>query len=163
MADFEDSYEELYLCAFRAARRIVGDMEASRDVASEAVARAFSRWGRIESYAQPWVTRVAANLALDTVRRRTAPLAAPMPMGEPTLDRLVIAAELARLPRRQREAIVLRYLLDMDEAQTAQVLGVTTGTVHTHVNRGLANIRGHMTSISSLELRPSDLPRPPRS
>jgi RNA polymerase sigma factor (sigma-70 family) len=145
MADFEDHFDELYLGAFRAARRIVGDIESSRDVASEAVARAYSRWGRIETHAQAWVTKVAVNLALDVVRRKPVPLAVPVPVAEPTLDRLVLAAELARLPRRQREAIVFRYLLDMDEEQTARMLGVTIGTVHTHVNRGLAKVRVHMT------------------
>jgi DNA-binding CsgD family transcriptional regulator len=48
---------------------------------------------------------------------------------------------VARLPKRQREALVLRYLLDLDEEQTAAVLGVTIGTVHTHVTRGLARVR----------------------
>jgi RNA polymerase sigma factor (sigma-70 family) len=142
MSEFEDRYEELYLCALRAARRIVGDRETSRDVASEAVARAYSRWKRIEPHAVAWVTRVTVNLALDIVRRKPVPaVGSPPAVAEPSLDRLVLASHLARLPRRQRQAIVLRYLLDLDEEQTAQMLGVTVGTVHTHVTRALARIR----------------------
>lgn len=142
MGSIEGRYEELFLCAYRAARRILFDREEAADVASESVARAFVRWNRVESYAPAWVTRVAVNLALGHLRRRgsfTAP--GRHSEEEPTLDRLALAAALARLPRRQREVLVLRFLLDFDEAQTAKVLGVGIGTVHTHVTRGLAQIR----------------------
>jgi DNA-directed RNA polymerase specialized sigma24 family protein len=85
---------------------------------------------------------VAVNLALDVVRRKPVPaVGSAAVVAEPSLDRLVLASQLARLPRRQREAIVLRYLLDLDEEQTARMLGVTVGTVHTHVTRALARIR----------------------
>ena len=142
MGDFENSYDQLYLYAFRAARRIVEDKNAASDVASETLARAYSRCRVVESHAEAWVIRVAVNLAVDTVRRRPAPLSPSSPAaGEPSLDRVVLAGQLARLPRRQRESLVLRYLLDLDEEQTAHILGVTIGTVHTHVTRGLARIR----------------------
>jgi RNA polymerase sigma-70 factor (ECF subfamily) len=142
MGDFEDRYEELYVSALRAAGRVVVDRETARDVAAEAVARAYGRWRAVEAHGQAWVTRVAVNLALDVVRRKPAPAVASAPtIGEPSLDRVVLASALARLPRRQREAVVLRYLLDLDEEQTAQMLGVTVGTVHTHVTRALARIR----------------------
>jgi RNA polymerase sigma factor (sigma-70 family) len=147
MEGIEDRYEELFLCALRAARRVLADPDAAADVASEAVARAFVRWRRIEAYALAWVTRVAVNLALDRVRRRPRLLAPVRGVDqEPSLDRMMLAAELARLPRRQREALVLRFLLDLDEEQTARILGVTVGTVHTHVTRGLAHMRGTLTA-----------------
>lgn len=142
MSDFEDRYEELYVSALRAARRVVGDRETARDVAAEAMARAYSRWRAVESHGVAWVTRVAVNLALDVVRRKPGPaVGVRLTVGEPSLERLMLAAELAKLPRRQREAVVLRYLLDLDEQQTAEMLGVTVGTVHTHVTRALARIR----------------------
>jgi RNA polymerase sigma factor (sigma-70 family) len=142
MDGIEGHYEDLFLCAYRAALRVLADRDSAADVAAEAVARAFVRWRRIEGFAQAWVTRVAVNLALDQVRRRPQP--APLVTStqeEPSLDRVVLAATLARLPRRQREALVLRFLLDLDEEHTARLLGVTVGTVHTHVTRGLAQIR----------------------
>jgi RNA polymerase sigma factor (sigma-70 family) len=145
MSEFEDRYEVLYVSALRAARRIVGDRETARDVAAEAVARAYSRWRSVSSHADAWVTRVAVNLALDVVRRKPVPATPSSPtVGEPSLDRVVLAAQLAKLPRRQRETVVLRYLLDLDEQQTAEMLGVTVGTVHTHVTRGLARIRAEL-------------------
>jgi RNA polymerase sigma factor (sigma-70 family) len=141
MGTVDDAYESLFLCAFRAAKRVLADRAAAADVASEAVARAFVHWKRVEDYAEPWVTRVAVNLALDVVRRRPVPLFVGRTAAAPTPDRVALAGELARLPRRQREAVVLRFLLDFDEEQTAAVLGLSVGTVHTHVTRGLARLR----------------------
>jgi RNA polymerase sigma factor (sigma-70 family) len=47
-------------------------------------------------------------------------------------------AALARLPRRQREVVALRYLLDLTERQTADALGIGVGTVKSSTSRGLA-------------------------
>ena len=49
-----------------------------------------------------------------------------------------VLAALRRLPSRQREAVVLRYYLDMTEAQAAQAMGVSKGTVKSATSRGLA-------------------------
>ena len=50
-------------------------------------------------------------------------------------------ARLATLPKRQREVVVLRYLADLSEAQTAAALGCAPGTVKTHAARGLEALR----------------------
>jgi RNA polymerase sigma factor (sigma-70 family) len=49
-----------------------------------------------------------------------------------------VLAALRRLPGRQREAVVLRYYLDMTEDQAAQVMGVSRGTVKSATSRGIA-------------------------
>ena len=142
MDDFEGCYERLYVYAFRAALRVVGEREAARDVASETLARAYSRWRLVAGHSEAWVTRVAINLALDTVRRRRPSLiSVPATNREPSPERVVVASELARLPRRQREALVLRYMVDLDEKSSAEVLGITIGTLKTHVARGLSAMR----------------------
>ena len=48
---------------------------------------------------------------------------------------------LQQLPERQREAIVCRFYLDLSEAQTADALGISTGTVKSSTSRGLASLR----------------------
>jgi RNA polymerase sigma factor (sigma-70 family) len=48
---------------------------------------------------------------------------------------------LATLPQRQREAVLLHYLADLDTAQTARVMGCSAGTVKAHLARGLAALR----------------------
>jgi RNA polymerase sigma factor (sigma-70 family) len=54
---------------------------------------------------------------------------------------LALVAALHKLPRRQRDAVVLRYVTGLSEAETATSLGVSVNTVRTHVNRGLAALR----------------------
>jgi RNA polymerase sigma factor (sigma-70 family) len=58
--------------------------------------------------------------------------------------RLALVAALIRLPRRQRETIVLRYLCDLPEADAALALGVSAGTVKTHLHRALASLRANI-------------------
>ena len=53
-----------------------------------------------------------------------------------------MVAALAGLPVRQREALVLRYYLELSEAEMAAAMGVSTGTVKTHLHRGLAALAG---------------------
>jgi RNA polymerase sigma factor (sigma-70 family) len=91
---------------------------------------------------------VASNLALDTLRsrsravRRNAKLAATeVAAAGPVDERLDLYAALAKLPRRQRETVVLRYLGDLSEAQTADLLGCSVGSVKTHASRGLAALK----------------------
>lgn len=55
--------------------------------------------------------------------------------------RAALAAALVHLPRRQRETIVLRYLCDLPEADVASALGLSAGTVKTHLHRALASLR----------------------
>ena len=48
---------------------------------------------------------------------------------------------MAALPQRQREAVALRYLADLEEAEVSRALGISASTVRTHVQRGLAGLR----------------------
>lgn len=146
---FEDVFPRLYGDAYRVAYRLLGDRSEAEDVAQEACARAYSRWSSISDYAEPWCVRVAGNLALDSLRartranRRTERLAAQDAVsGRVGVDeRLDLYAALSRLPRRQRETVLLRYLGDQTEQQTAAALGVSVGSVKTHASRGLAALR----------------------
>ncbi|HLI56943.1 MAG TPA: sigma-70 family RNA polymerase sigma factor [Actinomycetota bacterium] len=133
---------ELFVRAQRVARRIV-DEASAEDVAAETLTRALVSWRRVRAYAQPWVTRVATNLALDAVRRKQPelPLAASEEPEEAVVRRLVLVAGLRRLSRRQREVLVLRYVVGLDETEIAPVLGLSPGTVSTYARRGLAAMR----------------------
>jgi RNA polymerase sigma factor (sigma-70 family) len=57
-------------------------------------------------------------------------------------DQLVAA--LQRLPRRQREVLTLRYYLDLSEAQIADALSISSGSVKTHAHRGLIALRSEV-------------------
>ena len=57
------------------------------------------------------------------------------------LDRMELARLLESLPKRQREVVVMRYLADRSEADTAEALGTSVGSVKRHAHRGLVTLR----------------------
>ncbi len=150
MAGFEQSYESLYEAAYRVAYRLLVDREAAADTAQEAVVRAYIHWSKIAEYSVPWVSRTAGNLALDELRRRPASTA-PAPNHAPDpADRAVahdLIEAMRKLPRRQREVVVLRYVADLSEQVTAQQLGCSVGTVKSHAHRALRALGVSMKEI----------------
>jgi RNA polymerase sigma-70 factor (sigma-E family) len=142
---FDDRFDELAGAAYRVAFRIVGQREEARDITQEALTRAYARWPRVEGCAAAWVSRVSINLALDHVRRRRrAPDPGPGVGRDPSAhagERADLVAALRRLPRRQRDVVVLRYLADLPEAEVAAALGFSVGSVKSHAHRGLAALR----------------------
>jgi RNA polymerase sigma-70 factor (sigma-E family) len=144
---FREAYVSLFAPAFRVAVRLVGDVATAEDVAAEALARAYSRWEQVQDlpYRDAWVLRVAANVAIDVARRRRR---APEPVAPADRDptdaaatRIALVEALRALPRRQRDVVVLRYLSDLPEEAVAESLGISAGTVKTHLHRGLAALR----------------------
>jgi len=88
------------------------------------------------------VLRVTSNQAIDLLRKKGHTMVPEViDLEDGTALRIALAAALAQLPRRQREAIALRYLSDLTEAETAQALGIGVGSVKTHTHRGLAALR----------------------
>lgn len=140
---FEDRFEALHLIAYRTAYPVLGERGDSQDVAQEAMARAYVRWGKIHTYAAAWVSRVALNLALDRVRKRRPVAEAKDSAHEDAFiaERLDLQRVLRDLPKRQREAVVLRYIADQSEADVAKAMDVSIGSVKTHASRGLAALR----------------------
>jgi RNA polymerase sigma-70 factor (sigma-E family) len=146
---FDLAFENLYRLAYRVAYRILGDQGDAEDVAQETLARAVVRWSRLKDRPEGWVTRVASNLAIDRYRRRrrsVAPMTGPVGLVDPHLgERGDLVVALRRLPRRQREAVVLRYLGDLSEAQVALEMGCSIGAVKSHGARGLTALRRHLS------------------
>src|SRR5207253_7822190 len=144
---FEQAFDELFPRAFKLARRLVGDTDVAEDIAAEALARAYANWPRVSTlaYRDGWVLRVAANLAVDRVRRQPEVIAVPTPAGpdadDPVVLRLALVAALGSLPRRQRQAVALRYLGDLTDGEVAVALGISVGSVKTHIHRGLRALR----------------------
>jgi RNA polymerase sigma factor (sigma-70 family) len=135
--------------AYRVAFRILGQREDAEDVAQEAVTRAAARWTKVADYAEAWVSRVAANLALGLVRKRRRAerqVEQHAPEHESlALERLMLGQALLALPRRQREVVVLRYVADLSEKRVAELLGCSTGSVKRHSHRGLIALRARLS------------------
>lgn len=64
--------------------------------------------------------------------------------AEEIVLRQALTAALQRLPRRQREVVVLRYLVGLSETQVAEMLDISHGTVKTHLHRAIAGLRKEM-------------------
>lgn len=145
---FEDAFDDLAAVAQRVAFRLLGDRHEAEEAGQEALARVYVRWAKVEPYAEAWVARVAANLALDRHRSRARARRSRFDVAlvaadasEPLVTRMALVEGLRALPRRQREVVMLRYLADVPEATVASALGCTPGTVKQHAHRGLAALR----------------------
>jgi RNA polymerase sigma-70 factor (sigma-E family) len=144
---FEEAFDALLVSARRIAVRLVGSGPEADDVAAESLARAYARWPKIRDldYRDAWVMRVTANVALDVLRRSRRPVPPPVTEmidpAEAMVTRIALGEALRRLPRRQRDVVVLRYLADLSEADVAESLGVSAGTVKQHAHRAIDALR----------------------
>lgn len=145
---FEERFDDLYRLAYRVSFRVLGDRGEAEDVAQDALARAHLRWEHLATRPEGWVVTVATNLAIDHHRHRKR---RPTEQGEPLslvelhlAERVDLARALRRLSRRQREVVVLRYLADWPEADVADALDLSPGSVKVHASRGLAALRDHL-------------------
>lgn len=136
--------------AVASARRIVHDEGRAEEFAQEAFTRAFERWDTVAAHPAPdgWVLRVTINLAIDAVRRRTPAVSPPDAVGHEatTVARLVVRQALDSLHGKQREAICLRYLAGLEEAEIASALGCSAGSVKTHLARAMKKLRTQLSS-----------------
>jgi RNA polymerase sigma-70 factor (ECF subfamily) len=153
---FEEAFEALYARSYRLALRLTGSPAEAEDVASEALARAYLAWRRLRSpdHRVAWVLRVTTNLAVDAHRWRSRPpLARPAAAeGGPSDLRIVLADALRRLPERQRQVVVLRYLVDLFEAEVSRALRISPGSVKQHLHRALASLRRTLPPDSLTEV-----------
>ena len=142
---FEAYFDAVFPRAVSLANRLLGDRASAEDVAAEAFARAYARWPTLRDapWRDGWVLRVTTNRAIDVARRRSggfSPHRQP-DAGDLVAVRLALVAALRSLPQRQREAVALRYLTGLSEHEVAESLGVSLGTVKTHIHRGVASLR----------------------
>jgi RNA polymerase sigma factor (sigma-70 family) len=139
-----------------------GDRDLAQEPVAEAFARAWASWRTVSGHPAPkaWVVRTAlnANVSRWRRRRREVSLADPSVVADRPDDRAadgpvdaMIMAALLRLPVRQREVVALRLFLDLDTAQTAQVLGIAPGTVKAHLTRATAALREELAPAREQE------------
>ena len=148
---FDDMFPELFRAAYKVAFRLLGSREDAADCAQEACARACADWAKLARAGSPlpWVVRVSSNLAIDRWRRsrraRAHEAAFVAATLDPGPDRVDLYRALDALPRRQREVVVLRYLADLPEAEVAEVIGCSLGTVKSNASRARAALRAVLT------------------
>lgn len=133
----------------RTAYLLTRDSALAEDLVQTALARSWGAWRRIEGDPDPYVRRVLVNTFNSWWRRRWNGERPTEVLPERSTDdhtdaiavRDQIAHALASLPKRQRAVIVLRYFDDLTEAQTADALGISVGTVKSQASKALARLR----------------------
>ncbi len=133
---------------------LVGSMDRAEELTQQALVRTYGAWARARTDPLAYTRRVLVNLRVDTWRRRRREVLSdevPETLVEAVDTRRVddrdqLSRALALLTPRQRRVVVLRYLVDLSEADVAADLGVTTGTVKTTASRGLATLRAALRS-----------------
>ncbi len=155
---FREFYERMQPRAVGVARRLVGTAGVADDLAAEAFARAYARWREVQRHPNPdaWLLRVVGNLAIDHVRRESRrPDHRPDPVRhDPSADHATLRVDLAdalhRLSGRQQEVVVMRYLIDLTEEDVAVTLGMSTGSVKTHLHRATTKLRADLDGADPL-------------
>jgi RNA polymerase sigma-70 factor (ECF subfamily) len=145
VVDFEGWFRELLPVARRLAARLAVD--DPDDLVAEAFARAYVRWAQVGAlpYRDAWLLRVLTNLGFDRVRRqRRVPSPAQPAPEDDAATRVAVRDAINALPRRQREAISLRYLSDLSEADTSRALGVSANTLKRHLARARTALRSRL-------------------
>ncbi|MEV6151491.1 SigE family RNA polymerase sigma factor [Nonomuraea sp. NPDC052129] len=151
--DHHDGFREFVLARQQALMRtaylLTGDPHLAEDLLQSVLINVVGHWSKLVKGGNPEAyTRKAMVNQYISWKRRLRP---EVPSGDPpergaysdgaVLDRIVLRQALAKLGRRQRAVIVLRFWEDLTEAQTAEVLGCAVGTVKSQTHHALARLR----------------------
>lgn len=148
---FHETFERFYGREYRQvaalAYVLTGRSGAAEDLAQEAFIAALRSWDRIALYDKPeaWVRRVVANRAVSFRRRGITELkllprlfrpSSPGPATKMDGEATQVWDAVRTLPRRQAQAVALRYLDDLSLKEIGVIMGCSSGTVKTHLARG---------------------------
>ena len=143
--DFEAFYRANYARLVGQMVPVVGDVHEAEDVVQEAFARASLHWSRVRGYHAPeaWVRRVALNYALSGLRRARSRRLVVERLGRPaeavpaaSAEVVDMVAALRQLPLRQREVLVLYYVVELPVEEIGRQLRLPVGTVKSRLARG---------------------------
>jgi RNA polymerase sigma-70 factor (ECF subfamily) len=124
--------------------------ELAEELTQETMLRVWTNWASVAEMERPdrWALRVAFNLAKSRWRRRRVERAVSAATGHRVAaevdlaDAIAVRAAVARLPERQRAAVVVRYFADLSVADAALVLRCAEGTVKALTHQAVANLSG---------------------
>ena len=135
----------------RTAFLLTHDWAMAEDLLQASLTRAWFAWRRIDGDPEPYVRKILANTYASWWRRRWTserPVAEVPEDGVPGTDphalvdvRDELWRSLGRLPKRQRLVLVLRYFEDLSEAEVAEVMQCSIGTVKSQASKALTKLR----------------------
>jgi len=141
--------------AHRIAYLILRDREEAEDVAQEVMLSLVDRLGELDPgrRPEPWVKKVAANRAIDHVRRRrpAEELGAARPAPDVARSDGPVVAALATLEPEDRALIVLRHLLGYRSGEIGKQMGISAGAVRKRLKRAMDRLRWNLKEGGSDE------------
>lgn len=151
-ADFEEFVRRRGDHHLRTAVLLTGDWHAAEDLVQTGLGKLYKVWHRLDTGSEPdaYLRRILVNTHRSWWRarwRREIPRAEHpgLPSAEDLGETRAVAEDvrnaLSRLPARQRTALVLRFFADLPEAEVADLMGCSVGTVKSHTHRGLQAMR----------------------
>jgi RNA polymerase sigma-70 factor (sigma-E family) len=156
-SDADQAIAAMYSTEYRSLVRIsvvlVGDVGTAEEVVQDCFIAMYAAWRRLKNVdkAVNYLRRSVVNRSRSVLRRRVVadkhvPKHEPdMPSAEQgaitQLERAAVIAALGSLPARQREAIMLRYYLDLSEEEVASAMRISCGAVKSHTARAKAALR----------------------
>lgn len=154
---YEEFAESRLDALLRYAVMLTGDPHTAQDLVQDTMVRVQLNWRRVARADSPerYVRRMLTNQFVDWRRgswlsrvllRPEPDPARPCPSdhAQENAERDLIWSWLAKLPRRQRAVLVLRYYEDLPDAEIAEVLGCAVGTVRSSISRALATLRAEL-------------------
>ncbi|GAB3187956.1 RNA polymerase sigma-70 factor (sigma-E family) [Micromonospora palomenae] len=159
---YEEFADSRLTALLRYAVMLTGDPHQAQDLVQDTMVRVQLNWRRVARADSPerYVRRMLTNQYVDW--RRGSWMRRVLLRGEPdestppaadhaqdAVDRDQVWSLLARLPRRQRASLVLRYYEDLPDAEIAEILGCAVGTVRSSISRALATLRAEHLEVCS--------------
>ncbi|MEH0842545.1 SigE family RNA polymerase sigma factor [Micromonospora sp. CPCC 205711] len=159
---YEEFADSRLAALLRYAVMLTGDPHQAQDLVQDTMVRVQLNWRRVARADSPerYVRRMLTNQYVDW--RRGSWVRRVLLRGEPeetvpvradhaqdAVERDQIWSWLARLPRRQRASLVLRYYEDLPDAEIAEILGCAVGTVRSSISRALATLRAEHMEVCS--------------
>ena len=142
----------------RSAYLLVADHAAAEDLLQGALFKVALRWRRLrEGDPEAYLRTILYRDAVSSWRRVRREVLRPSPPELPAADRddtegrLALEQALAALTAKQRAVLVLRYVEDLTETQTAQVLGVSVGTVKSQHHAAVRRLRSQGSWLTYVE------------
>jgi RNA polymerase sigma-70 factor (sigma-E family) len=154
----EQLYDAHYVRLVRLAVLLLGDVGRAEEVVQDSFVAIYHRLDRLGDADLPaYLRQTVVNRSRSVLRHLAVVSKHPpeVPADGPGADddvlrgaqRRAVIDAMARLPRRQREVLALRYYLDLSERQIAETLGISPGAVKSHASRGSDALRRSLTPL----------------